>query len=385
MLEKPVYGAQIFHFKSEETKGPLKGLVSVRGGTILVNAAIEQEVIGTIDGEEVVAYRITGGETTIEVMTYGAILRRVLRPDRNGKVEDIVLGYDDPASYIDNPGNAGAICGRFSNRINQGKFTLEGEEIQLPTNSGPHHLHGGLPGYGKRIWQAEPNHDNNSVTFRMHSPDGDQNYPGTVEVTATYRVDCMGSLELTMEATTDKTTIINIIYHGYWNLAGHASGSVEDQRLCILADRYTLVTPEKIPTGEIVPVKGTPFDFNTLHAIGDNIADAWPDGGYDHNLCHALYDGKMRLTARAVDPASGRGFELYSNQPGVQFYTANHFKDQPTKGKDGALYQTYPGFALETQHYPDSPNHPEFPSVVLKPGETYSNRMKFVFSRNMSV
>nr|WP_319496098.1 aldose epimerase family protein [uncultured Cohaesibacter sp.] len=351
----------------------------------LALSTIEHAVIGTIDGKEVDAYRITGGETTIEVMTYGAILTQVLRPDRNGKVEDIVLGYDNPASYVKNPGNAGAICGRFSNRINHGRFTLEGSEIQLPTNSGPHHLHGGLPGYGKRFWQAAPNPEDNSVTFRLHSPDGDQNYPGTLEATATYRVDCMGALELTMEAVTDKTTIVNMIYHGYWNLAGHASGSVIDQKLCILADRYTLVTPEKIPTGEIALVDGTPFDFNKPHPIGDMIDDAWPDGGYDHNLCHAVYDGKMRLTAKACDPASGRGFELFSNQPGVQFYTANHFKSQPTAGKDGARYETYPGFALETQHYPDSPNHPNFPSVALKPGETYSNRMKFVFSKHMTL
>nr|WP_321457357.1 aldose epimerase family protein [uncultured Cohaesibacter sp.] len=351
----------------------------------MAHPAIERKVIGTINGENVEAFRITGGETTIEVMTYGAIMRRVLRPDRHGKIEDIVLGYDDPASYIDNPGNAGAICGRFSNRINRGRFVLEGKEIQLPTNSGPHHLHGGLPGFGKRLWKAVVNEAENSVTFYMHSPDGDQNYPGSLDLRATYQVDDQGNLSLSMGAETDKTTIINIIYHGYWNLGGHQSGTVENQKLCIYADRFTLVTPEKIPTGELASVEGTPFDFRTARDIGAMIKDAWPDGGYDHNLCHTVYDGAMRLTAKASDPASGRGFELYSNQPGVQFYTANHFKTQPTMGKGGAVYQDYPGFALETQHYPDSPNHEEFPSVVLHPGEIYKNQMKFVFYKDLSL
>lgn len=340
---------------------------------------IEHAIIGEIDGQPVDAYRLKGGETEIEVMTYGAILRRVMRPDREGNVDDIVIGYDSPADYVGNPGNAGAICGRLSNRLALGKFTLDGVDYQLPTNSGPHHLHGGLPGYGKRFWIAEPDPAANAVTFRMPSPDGDQGYPGALEASVTYHVGDDGALEITMEGITDRATIVNIIYHGYWNLAGHDSGSVEDQLLKLFCDRYTLVTEDKIPTGEIKAVAGTAYDFAEMHAIGDHIAETWPGIGYDHNLCVADYDGEMRLVAEAADPKTGRGFRLHSNQPGVQFYTAGHYQAQPTTGKGGAIYHEFAGFALETQKFPDSPNHPNFPSVVLRPGETYLHRMRFEF------
>ncbi|WP_235890667.1 aldose epimerase family protein [Martelella alba] len=341
---------------------------------------IKHAIIGTIDGQDVDAYRLKGGDTEIEVMTYGAIMTRLTRPDSAGKVEDIVIGYDDPASYVGNPGNASAICGRLSNRLAYGKFSLDGVDYQLPTNSGPHHLHGGLPGFGKRFWRAEIDEARNAVIFRLHSPDGDQGYPGALEATTTYRLDDDGALELTMEAVSDRATIANIIYHGYWNLGGHGSGSVEDQILWIGADHYTKVTEEKIPTGEIVSVTGTPYDFTTAHRIGDHIAETWPGIGYDHNLCLSAYDGEMHLAAEAHDPATGRAMALYTNQPGVQLYTAAHYQAAPTTGKDGVTYHAYAGFALETQKYPDSPHHPNFPSVVLKAGEHYAHRMRFVFS-----
>ncbi len=341
---------------------------------------IEHSVIGEIGDQKVDGFRLKGGDTEIEVITYGAILRRLTRPDRHGKIEDIVIGYDDPADYVANPGNAGAICGRLSNRLAYGKFSLDGVDYQLPTNNGAHHLHGGAPGFGKRIWTAEPDPDNNAVTFRLHSPDGDQGYPGALDASATYHVDDDGVLELTMEATTDRSTIVNLIYHGYWNLGGHGSGGVENQTLRIAADAITEVTEEKIPTGILLPVAGTPYDFNSSHAIGDGIAQAWPGIGYDHNFCLAGHDGSMRFAAQAFDPKSGRGFSLSTNQPGVQLYTASHFKAQPTVGKDGALYREFAGFALETQAFPDSPNHPNFPPVVLRPEETYRHQMRFVFS-----
>lgn len=345
---------------------------------------IEQSVIGEIDGRKVDAFRLTGGDTEIEIMTFGAILRRLTRPDRHGKIEDIAIGYDDPADYVANPGNAGAICGRLSNRLAYGKFSLDGIDYQLPTNSGAHHLHGGTPGFGKRFWTAEPNPDNNAVTFRIHSPDGDQGYPGTLDASATYRVDVDGALELTMEAVTDRATIVNLIYHGYWNLSGHGSGGIGNQMLTVAADSFTEVTEEKIPTGNTLPVAGTPYDFTTLHPIKNRIAETWPGIGYDHNFCLANYDGGMRFAARVFDPESGRGFSLFTNQPGVQFYTAAHFKAQPTSGKDGALYREYAGFALETQAFPDSPNHSNFPSVVLRPAETYHHQMRFAFSTESS-
>lgn len=339
---------------------------------------IEHAVIGEIDGKPVDAYRLKGGDTEIEVMTYGAILRKLTRPDRTGKIADLVIGYDDPAAYVDNPGNASAICGRLSNRLAYGRMTLDGVDYQLPLNAPPHHLHGG-PGFGKRFWEARPDPDNNAVSFLMHSPDGDRGYPGTLDAIATYRLDDDGTLYLTMEATTDKATVVNLIYHGYWNLAGHDSGSVEDQILHIAADRYTRVSEEKIPTGEIVSVTGTPYDFTAPRRIGERIGETWPGIGYDHNLCHTGYDGTMRLSSEASDPESGRAFRLYSNQPGVQLYTAGHYKTQPTEGKGGVTYHEFAGFALETQAFPDSPNHPNFPSVVLRPGEKYDHRMRFEF------
>ena len=341
---------------------------------------IERIVIGEIDGREVEAFRLRGGDTEIEVMSYGAILRRVLRPDRRGQVADIAIGYDDPADYVGNPGNAGAICGRLSNRLAYGRFSLDGVAYQLPTNSGEHHLHGGAPGFGKRFWEPHPDPGTNAVAFRLHSPDGDQGYPGTLDASATYRVDADGVLSLTLEARTDRTTIVNLIYHGYWNLGGHASGSVENQVLRLAADAYTEVFEDKIPTGKILPVAGTPYDFAKPRAIGDAIAGTWPGIGYDHNFCLTGADGTERLAAEAFDPESGRGFSLFTNQPGVQFYTAAHYQAQPTRGKEGALYREFAGFALETQAYPDSPNHPEFPSVVLRPPETYRHTMRFVFS-----
>ncbi|MAM10967.1 MAG: galactose-1-epimerase [Rhizobiaceae bacterium] len=351
-----------------------------REEAVLAGHTIAHAVIGEIDGQAVDAYRLKGGDTEIEVMTYGAILRRVMRPDRNGTIEDIVIGYDDPADYVTKPGNAGAICGRLSNRLAFGRFTLDGVDYQLPANSGPHHLHGGLPGFGKRFWKAEPDPEINAVTFRIGSPDGDQGYPGALDASVTYRVDDGGALAIEMEAVTDRATILNIIHHGYWNLAGHASGSVENQHLRLLCDGYTAVSEDKIPSGEIVALAGTPYDFTEMHPIGDRIGETWPGVGYDHNLCVAGYDGAMRLVAEAEDPESGRGFQLFANQPGVQFYTAGHYQAQPTEGKSGALYREFAGFALETQAYPDSPNHENFPSVVLRPGETYRHLMRFDFT-----
>lgn len=341
---------------------------------------IQQITLGSIDGQPVEAYRLSAGQTSIEVMTFGAILTRLTRPDRHGQVDDIVLGYDDPADYVTKPGNAGAICGRHSNRLAQGHFSLDGQHFRLPRNNGEHHLHGGLPGFGKRFWTAHPDETSNSVQFRLHSPDGDQGYPGALDASVRYGLRPDGTLEIHMQATSDRPTICNLVYHGYWNLAGHGSGSVEQQMLRIVADTYTPVTPDKIPTGEIASVTDTPFDFTTAKPIGRDIAAAWPSGGYDHNLCHSNFDGNMHLSAEAFDPVSGRAMQLRSNQPGVQLYTANHFADAPTQGKNGALYQRYAGFALETQNFPNAPNEACFPSSVLRPGQIYDHRMEISFS-----
>ena len=341
-------------------------------------------IIGKIDGRDVHAFRLAAGDTTIEVIDYGAILTRVTRPDRNGVNADIVLGYDDPADYVTKPGNSGAICGRHSNRIANAHFDLDGKTYELTANTPPHHLHGGNPGFGKRFWTGRLDAAANAVVFTIDSPDGDQGYPGALVAEAIYTLTPDGDLRLEMRATTDKTTIVNLLYHGYWNLAGHGSGDVCGQMLQIEADATTAVSPDKIPTGEILPVAGTPLDFTSAKPIGQDIEAAWAGGGYDHNLCLKDQSGAMRVVARAHDPASGRGFVLSSNQPGLQLYTANHFKDNPVDGKDGARYERFGGFALETQVYPNGPNIPGFPSSRLEPGETYSHVMQFAFSSDAS-
>lgn len=346
----------------------------------LSDTSIERIIVGSIAGQPVEAFRLSAGGTSIEVITLGAILMRLTRPDRNGKLDDIVLGYDDPADYVTKPGNAGAICGRHANRLSNARFELNGKTYEVTPNLGVHHLHGGSPGFGKRLWSAHPHPEDRSVEFRLHSPDGEQGYPGRLEASTTYRLADDGTLSIVMRATTDRATVVNLVYHGYWNLAGHQSGSVEGQMLRIAADSYTVVSPEKIPTGEIAPVLGTAFDFTHYQKIGCHIADAWPTGGYDHNFCHTDYDGSMRLSAEAYDPISGRALTIRSNQPGVQFYTANHFADTPTPGKGGAIYQRYAGFALETQNFPNAPNVPNFPSSVLRPGDVYDHRMEIAFS-----
>lgn len=340
---------------------------------------IERRIAGVIDGTPVEAFRLTGGDTTIELITFGAILTRLYRPDRLGQIDDIVLGYDDPAAYVATPGNAGAICGRYGNRIAEGRFTLDGTLFELPRNTGGHHLHGGAKGFGKRFWTPCPDAAANAVEFRLLSPDGDAGYPGSLEASVRYALAADGALSITMRAQTDRRTIVNLVYHGYWNLAGHGSGSVADQMLQIDADHYTPVAADKIPTGEIAAVRDTAFDFSRPRPIGADIA-AVPGGGYDHNWCLRDADGDMRRCAVAWDKQSGRRLELHTNQPGVQFYTANHFATAPATGKGGAIYAAHAGFALETQTFPNAPNEPAFPSPVLSPGATYDHRMELRFS-----
>lgn len=342
--------------------------------------AIEQRSLGSVDGVAVTGYRLIGGQTQIEVMTFGAILARVMRPDNRGRLDDIVLGYDDPADYGSRPGNAGAVCGRHAGRLAAGRFTLDGATYHLPLNNGVNHIHGGVSHFGKRHWEAEPNANENSVTFSLHSPDGDQGYPGTLDARVTYRLDDEGSLHIAMRADSERTTIVNLVHHGYWNLAGHRSGDVGEQWLRIAASAYTPLTTDKLPTGGITPVEGTPFDFTSYKPIGRDIAKASPGGGYDHNFCLDGHDGSMQLACEAFDSASGRSMKLFTNQPGLQLYTANHCVDAPVAGKEGALYLGHAGFALETQNYPNAPNIAAFPSAVLRPGERYQHDMTVSFA-----
>jgi len=343
--------------------------------------SIQKTVFGEIDGQTVEAFAIEAGSLRATVTTYAAALSRLFVPDCEGRVADVVLGYDDPASYVRNRGSAGAICGRYANRIADARFTLDGQAYSLAANEPPHHLHGGFAGFSKRIWSAEPDTAAKAVRLSLIRPDGDEGYPGTVAACVTYRLTDDPALEIVMEATTDRPTIINMAYHGYWNLAGHDSGSVRDQHLQIEADHYTPVGPGKIPTGEFAPVAETAFDFRSSRPIGamiDDIAQL-PEAGYDHNFCLNRNGEPLHRAARAVDPGSRRGLEMWTDQPGVQFYTANHLGKASVIGKDGAAYGKHAGFALETQNSPNAPNIPHFPSAVLRPGETYRHVMRIPF------
>ncbi|MBF9234405.1 aldose epimerase family protein [Microvirga alba] len=338
-------------------------------------------VFGELEGRPVESYEIEAGPLRARVITYGAILSELHVPDRTGRTEDVVLGYDDLASYLKYRGSAGAICGRYANRIAKAQFTLDGETHALSVNEPPNHIHGGFKGFNKRVWTAEADEAGNAVRLTLDRPDGDEGYPGAVKASVVYRLTDEPALEIVFEATTDKATVINLVYHGYWNLAGHGSGSIRDQLLLLDADHYTPVGSGKIPTGEIAPVADTAFDFRTMRPIGAMIDDRsqLPEAGYDHNFCLNGESGTLRRAARAVDLRSGRGLEVWTDQPGVQFYTANHFETLPAIGKGGVPYGKHAGFALETQVYPNSPNEPHFPSAVLRPGETYRHIMRVPF------
>ncbi|WP_201838216.1 aldose epimerase family protein [Microvirga zambiensis] len=343
--------------------------------------SIQKTAFGTIDGQPVEAFEIENGAIRATIITYAAAVSRLFAPDREGRSADIVLGYDDIESYVRTRGNAGAICGRYANRIADGTFTLNGQTYSLSVDEPPNHIHGGLGGFSKRVWSGEADTANNAVRMTLHRPDGDEGYPGAVTASVTYRLTADAALEILMEATTDRPTIINLVHHGYWNLAGHDSGHIRDQLLVIDADRYTPVGPAKIPTGELAPVAGTAFDFRSSRPIGAMFDDTaqLPEAGYDHNFCLNGGSTPLHRAARALDPVSGRGLEIWTNQPGVQFYTANHFGKIPATGKGGASYEKHAGFALETQNYPNAPNTPHFPSAVLRPGETYRHAMRIPF------
>lgn len=342
---------------------------------------IRKSGFGEHDGQPVEAYDLEAGSIRARVITYGGILSELHVPDGSGGSVDIVLGYDDLASYLRYRGSAGAICGRYANRIAQAQFSLDGETYVLSANEPPNHIHGGFKGFNKQVWLAEPDSAANAVRLTLEEPDGNEGYPGRVKASVTYRLTDEPVLEILMEAVTDRPTVINLVHHGYWNLAGHGAGEIRSQHLLIEADHYTPVGPGKIPTGEVTPVAGTAFDFRTIRPIGAHIDDIsqLPEAGYDHNFCLNGERGVLRRAARAIDPHSGRGLEIWTDQPGVQFYTANHFGTLPAMGKGGIPYGKHAGFALETQIYPNSPNEPHFPSAVLRPGETYRHVMRVPF------
>jgi len=312
-----------------------------------------------------------------KVITYGALLTEMHVPDRTGRMGDITLGFDNLQQYLDGHPYFGATIGRYANRIARGKFTLDGKTYTLATNDGPNHLHGGLRGFDKVVWTPEVL-DGASVKFTYVSPDGEEGYPGTLTVSVTYTLTEGNELRLDYTASTDKATVVNLTNHAYWNLG--EAGSILDHILMLHADHYTPVDETLIPTGEIAPVQGTVMDFTAPMVIGSRIGRLTNDPqGYDHNYVLRSGGGKLAKAARVEDPKSGRVMEISTTEPGIQFYSGN-FLDGTLKGKRGVVYQQHHGFCLETDHFPDSPNRPSFPSVVLRPGQVYTQTTIHKFS-----
>ena len=342
--------------------------------------SIKKQAFGkTADGKDVDLYTLTNANgLKTEIMTYGGIVRILEVPDRDGNLGDIVLGYDSLDEYIENNPYFGALVGRCGNRIAKGKFTLNGVEYTLATNNGPNHLHGGVKGFDKVVWDAEPVEDETSVGLKLTylSKDGEEGYPGNLKCTVIYTLTNDNELKVSYEAETDKTTVINLTHHSYFNLGGHGSGDILGHELMLTADNFTPVDEGLIPTGEIKPVKGTLMDFTRPMPIGARIDQV--KGGYDHNFVLNNSGGSLALAASVYEPNTGRVMEISTTEPAIQFYSGN-FLDGSNKGK-GAVYNKHNGFCLETQHFPDAPNKPGFPSIVLKPGDKYTHLTVHKFS-----
>lgn len=340
----------------------------------------------TPDGVPVEIYTLRNDNgMEVNLLTYGGIIQTIKVPDKNGQMGDVVLGYDTLDGYLTNSPYFGALIGRYGNRIAKGHFTLDGQEYTLATNNVPNSLHGGWKGFDKKVWtveKADVGKKGPELVLSYTSPDGEEGYPGTLKVTATYTLlDNENTLRLKFKATTDKDTVVNLTGHCYFNLAGQ--GTVLNHVVYINADKYTPVDDTLIPTGELAPVDGTPFDFRTPTTIGARIEDDNEQlkfgGGYDHNFVVNHPMGKLGLDARVTDPENGRVLEILSTEPGLQFYSGN-FLDGTITGKYGIVYPHRGAFVMEPQHFPDSPNHPNFPSTELKPGEVYYNTIEYKFS-----
>jgi aldose 1-epimerase len=338
------------------------------------------------EGQPVEIYTLRNSQgAEARIMTYGGIVQSLTMPDKHGKFADVVLGYDNLQGYIDKTPYFGALVGRYGNRIGGAKFTLEGQTYTLATNNGPNSLHGGLKGFDKVVWTARPMVTSHgpALILTYLSRDGEEGFPGNLEVTAIYTLTDKNELKLEFTAHTDKPTVANLTHHSYFNLKGQGNGDILGHIVYINSDKTTPVDSGLITTGEFADVTGTPFDFRTPTPIGARINN--PDKvlqygpGYDHNWVINKPPGKFGLQARVVEPTSGRVMEVWSDEPGLQFYAGN-FLDGTINGKGGVAYQIHTGFCMEPQHYPDSPNKPNFPSVELKPGQTYHNTIVYKFS-----
>jgi aldose 1-epimerase len=361
---------------------------------------VETEPWGvTPEGDSITLYTLRNAHgMTARVADWGGIVIEVRVPDRDGRVADVVLGHDSLAAYVAGTPYFGAIVGRYANRIARGRFSLDGSTYRLATNDGPNHLHGGVRGFDRRPWDAfvvqsgpvpggaldVPGAGRSTVVLTRTSEDGEEGYPGRLAVEVSVSLTNGNELRFDYEARTDAPTVVNLTHHGYWNLAGHDAGDVLGEELEIRASRFTPVDAGLIPTGELRPVVDTPFDFRAPTAIGARIGEDDEQlrrgGGYDHNfvLDDWTGDGALRLAARLRDPGSGRVMEVLTTEPGLQVYSGN-FLDGSDVGKGGAVYEKRDGLCLETQHFPDSPNQPSFPSTVLRPGETYRSTTVYRF------
>ncbi len=351
-------------------------------------AKIPQESFGKLpDGREALLYTLRNQRgMEMRVTNYGGIIVSLTAPDKQGHSADIVLGFDSLQGYRDKSPYFGALIGRYGNRIANGEFTLDGKKYKLAQNNGPNSLHGGTKGFDKVLWHSEPfaTAHSEGVVFTYTSVNGEEGYPGTLKASVTYTLTDKNELILDYQATTDQATPVNLTQHSYFNLAGQGSGPILGHQLKLDADRFTLVDKTLIPTGELRPVRSTPFDFRKPETIGARINEKNEQleiaGGYDHNFVLNHKKGsEPSLAARVYEPRTGRVMEVLTTEPGVQFYSGN-FLDGTITGKSGHVYGHRSGFCLETQHYPDSPNHPSFPSTILKPGETYRSKTIYRFS-----
>jgi aldose 1-epimerase len=354
-------------------------ILATTGARMTADAAtlIERKPFGRSDAGEAFLFTLTrDGAPTVAITNQGGFIVSIVAKDRAGRSADVALGYKDFAGYLTAKDFLGCLVGRYANRIAKGEFTLDGKRFVLARNNGPNTLHGGPTGFHSRLWTPKvvSGADGDALELTYVSRDGEEGYPGTLTARVVYSLRADGGLVIDYTATTDAPTVVNLTNHAYFNLAGEGEGPILGHELQLEADRFTPVDPTLIPTGETRPVDGTPFDFRKATAIGAHIEAADEQlkrgGGYDHNFVLRGRAGELRLVARVSEPKSGRALEVYTTEPGVQFYSGN-FLDGSTTGKSGRPYVRRGGFCLEAQHYPDSPNRPEWPTVVLRPGQTY--------------
>jgi aldose 1-epimerase len=349
---------------------------------------ITREPFGKVEGQRIFLYTLTNSRgMEVKIMTYGGIIQSIKVPDRRGRMRNVTLGFDNLEDYVERNPYFGTITGRYANRIERGRFTLDGKTYQLAINNPPNHLHGGVKGFDKQVWAPTEIVRQNSVALQLDytSPAGEENYPGTLVTTVTYTLTNTNRIRMDYHATTDAPTIVNLTNHAYFNLKGEGTGTIENHYLQLNADRYTPVDETLIPTGKIAPVAGTPFDFRKPMRIGARIRNSHPQivigRGYDHNFVlnrPSFEDESMIRAAHLFEPRTGRILNVYTTEPGIQFYSGN-FLDGTLVGTSGKVYRQTDGLALETQHFPNSPNQPNFPSTVLRPGEEYETTTIYEF------